>query len=98
MLENETKKEFKAEHLEKDKYKSYQLEFVYSMSMLRANNYNIQICNLNKFESILGNIVPALISTSSSIVGFVCLQIYSIIQTDDIKIILPFLMFQLFHH
>jgi ubiquitin-activating enzyme E1 len=86
LLENETKKEFKAEHLEKDKYKSYQLEFVYSMSMLRANNYNIQICNLNKFESILGNIVPALISTSSSIVGFVCLQIYSIIQTDDIKI------------
>ena len=56
------------------------------MSMLRANNYNIPICDLNKFEAIIGDIVPALISTSSSIVGFVCLQIYSIIQTDDIKL------------
>ena len=86
LLENNQKTDFKTEHLEKDKYKSYQLEFAYSMSMLRANNYNIPICDLNKFEAIIGDIVPALISTSSSIVGFVCLQIYSIIQTDDIKL------------
>ena len=73
------------ETFEKDNEENSHIDFIYSMSILRARNYNIEEKNKEKINSIITNITPAIISSTSSIAGFVSLQIYSLLQTNDIK-------------
>ena len=72
-------------HYDKDNETDYHLQFVHSFSVLRANNYNIVEYQIYQTKVISGKIIPALSTTTSSIVGFVCLQLCSMIINQDIK-------------
>ena len=74
-----------AEIFDKDNLELYHVDFIYSISNLRARNYSIEERNKEIIRTIAGNIIPALASTTAVIAGFVSLQIYTILQTDDIK-------------
>ena len=70
---------------DKDKDENNQINFILSFSNLRAENYNIEKCDFLKAKEIAGNIIPAIASTTAAITGLSCLQIYTLLQTDDIK-------------
>ena len=83
--DNNINNELIPETFDKDNLELYHVDFVYSFSNLRARNYSIEERNKEIIRTIAGNIVPALASTTAVIAGFVSLQIYTILQTDDIK-------------
>ena len=70
---------------EKDHDENHQVDFLYISSNLRASNFNIDFCSRDKVKFISGNIVPSIPTTTSSIVGFISTQIYSLLQTNDIN-------------
>ena len=70
------------ENFKKDDGQNSHINFIYSISVLRAKNYNIQILDIHQTKSISGKIIPAISTTTSSIVGLACLQIYSLIQNN----------------
>jgi ubiquitin-activating enzyme E1 len=70
---------------EKDHDENHQIDFIYISSNLRASNFNIEFCTRDKVKFISGNIVPSIPTTTSSIVGFISSQIYTILQTTDIN-------------
>ena len=72
---------------EKDDDKNNQINFILSFSNLRAKNYNIKKCNFLKAKEVAGNIIPAIASTTAAITGLSCLQIYALIQTDNIRLL-----------
>jgi len=83
--ENKTKfKIFKPEIFDKDKEEKSEFNFIYSCTNLRARNYKIEEEEIEKIILIAGKIIPAIISTTSTISGLVSLQIYIIPQTDNI--------------
>ena len=70
---------------EKDHDDNHQVDFLYISSNLRASNFNIDLCSRDKVKFISGKIVPSIPTTTASIVGFISTQIYSLLQTTDIK-------------
>ena len=73
------------EEFEKDDETKGHIEFLYAFTNLRADNYNIEKCEISKVKMIAGKIVPAISSTTAAIVGIVALQLYALAQTQDIK-------------
>ena len=73
------------EEFEKDDEAKGHIEFLYAFTNLRADNYNIEQCEISKVKMIAGKIVPAISSTTAAIVGIVALQLYALAQTEDIK-------------
>ena len=73
------------EGFEKDDDEKGHVEFLYAFSNLRAENYNIEKCEISKVKLIAGKIVPAIASTTAAIVGIVALQLYVLKQTEDIN-------------
>ena len=73
------------QNFEKDQDENHQIDFLYISSNLRASNFNIDICSRDKVKFISGNIVPSIPTTTSSIVGFISTQIYTLLQTTDLK-------------
>ena len=71
---------------EKDDDKNNQINFILSFSNLRAKNYNIKKCNFLKAKEVSGNIIPAIASTTAAITGLSCLQIYALVQTNNIRL------------
>ena len=78
-------KRFISEKLDKDNDDLFHVDFVHCFSNLRARNYKIEECDREKTRTIAGNIVPAIVSTTACIAGFVALQIYTVILSSDIK-------------
>ena len=72
---------------EKDNDENNQINFIMSFSNLRAKNYNIKKCSFLKAKEVAGNIIPAIASTTAAVTGLSCLQIYTTIQTDNIKLL-----------
>ena len=70
---------------EKDHDENHQIDFIYISSNLRASNFNIEFCSRDKVKFISGNIVPSIPTTTSSIVGFISSQIYTLLQSTDIN-------------
>lgn len=64
---------------------NYHINFILSFSNLRAKNYYIEPSNFLNTKEIAGNIIPAIASTTAAVTGIVCLQIYTLLQTNDIK-------------
>ena len=75
------------EIFEKDNDENNHVNFILSISNLRANNYGIKNCDFLKAKEIAGNIIPAIASTTAAITGLACLQIYTLLQTDNISYI-----------
>ena len=68
---------------EKDNDKNHHINFIMTMSNLRAKNYQIKECDFLKAKEIAGNIIPSISSTTASITGLACIQIYNILYTND---------------
>ena len=75
----------KPEKFEKDDNLNGHIDFIFSCSNIRARNYNIKEIDREKLKIIAGRIVPAMATTTSSITGIVCLQLYTLNQTNKIK-------------
>ena len=75
----------KKEIFEKDNDENYHINFILSFSNLRANNYDIEHCDFLKAKEIAGNIIPAIATTTAAITGLCCLQIYTLLQTDNLN-------------
>ena len=71
---------------EKDNDENYHINFILSFSNLRADNYNIENCTFLKAKEIAGNIIPAIASSTAAITGLSCLQIYTLLQTDELHL------------
>ena len=75
----------KIEEFDKDDEKKGHIEFLYAFTNLRAENYDIEKCDISKVKMIAGKIVPAIASTTAAVVGIVALQLYVLKSTEDIK-------------
>lgn len=74
----------KIEEFEKDDESKGHIDFLYAFTNLRAENYDIEKCEISKVKIIAGKIVPAIAPTTAAIVGIVALQLYNLKQTEDI--------------
>jgi ubiquitin-activating enzyme E1 len=70
---------------DKENDENYHINFILSFSNLRANNYNIEKTEFLNAKEIAGNIIPAIASTTAAITGITCLQIYTLLQTDNLR-------------
>ena len=85
LIQKEDMNKIQQQCFEKDQDENHQVDFLYISSNLRAMNFNIGLCSRDKVKFISGNIVPSIPTTTSSIVGFISTQIYTLMQTTDIK-------------
>ena len=81
MDENLRKKiiNFKLMNFQKDNDELGHIDFVYSLSNLRAKVYKIPNCDKIKAFSFIGKIAPSTITSTSTIVGFNMLQLIGLI-------------------
>lgn len=70
---------------EKDDDQNYHIDFILAFSNIRANNYSIEPSNFLSVKEIAGNIIPAIASSTAAVTGISCLQIYTLLQTNDIN-------------
>jgi len=70
---------------EKDDDNNGHIDFIYSSSNIRARNYNIKEMEKQKIKMIAGRIVSAMATTLATITGIVCLQLYTLNQTNKIN-------------
>lgn len=70
---------------EKDNDENHHINFIMLMSNLRAKNYQIKECDFLRAKEIAGNIIPAIASTTASITGLACIQIYNILNTNNVN-------------
>ena len=70
---------------EKDTTDINQINFISYTSNLRAKNYNIENLDKIKIKIIAGKIIPALITSTSSIAGLLALQLYVLSQNGNCK-------------
>ena len=82
-IQKNIEKIIKIQEFEKDN--DLHLNFIFSASNLRAEIYKIEKCSKIKTQLIAGKIIPAIASSTASIVGLVSLQLYTLYQTNDIN-------------
>ena len=70
------------EIFDKDNDVDGHIDFIYSISTIRAKNYDIETLDIFQTKSISGKIIPALSTTTSSIVGLACIQLYLLVQNN----------------
>ena len=75
------------ERFEKDNNLNNHVFFINLCSNLRAKNYRIQESNEQQTKMIAGRIVPAIASTTATITGFACLQLLTLISSENISLV-----------
>ena len=73
--------------LEFNKENDLQTLVIHAFSNLRAINYDIENSSYIETKLILGKIVPSIPTSTSTIGGFVSIQILNLIQTHDLTIL-----------
>ena len=82
---NNIKNILKIQEFEKDDDKNGHLDFIHAASNLRAKIYQINNCEKIDTKLISGKITPAIASTTAAIVGLVSLQLFTLLQTNNIN-------------
>ncbi len=77
----------KEEKFEKDDDTNYHVYFVNLCSKLRAENYRISKSDIQKTKIIAGKIIPAISSTTAAITGFSCMQLFTLLNSDNIDLV-----------
>ena len=81
------KNKINPERFEKDDETNNHVFFVNLCSNLRAENYKIPKAEEQKTKMISGKIIPAIASTTATITGFSCMQLFTLIITKDISLV-----------
>lgn len=81
------KNKINPEIFEKDDDSNNHVYFINLCSNLRAENYRIPKADENKTKMIAGKIVPAIASTTAAITGFSTMQLFTLINTEDIDLV-----------
>lgn len=79
------KKIFNIKEFEKDNDENGHIDFIFATSNLKAQNYKIPNESKIKIKLIAGKIIPAIASTTASIVGLSSLQLYTLCQEYNIS-------------
>ena len=64
---------------------NYHVYFIQSYANLKARIFNIEEIDYNKTLMKAGNIIAAVPTSTSAVAGFLCLQIYNLLQTNEIE-------------
>ncbi len=83
LSENKNTINYKPIQYEKDTTDIIQINFISYSSNLRASNYNIENIDKIKIKIIAGKIMPALITSTSSVAGLLALQLYVLSQNSN---------------
>ena len=75
----------KPEEFEKDHDENGHIDFIHASSNLRARNYDITECDRPTTKMIAGRIIATILTTTATVSGHVSLQLYTLLQTHDIK-------------
>ena len=81
----DNKEQIHEQIFEKDHDENHQVDFLFFSTNLRANNFNIDNCSRDKVKFVSGNIVPSIPTTTTSIVGFISSQIFTLLQTTKLN-------------
>jgi len=81
--EKKNKINFKIINYEKDSKDTKQLDFVYSSSILRAENFNIEKENKFNIKIMAGDIMPSVITSTSCIAALLAIQLYVLCQRNN---------------
>ena len=75
----------KPEEFEKDHDENGHIDFIHASSNLRARNYDITECDRPTTKMTAGKIIPTILTTTATVAGHVSLQLYTLLQTHEIK-------------
>jgi ubiquitin-activating enzyme E1 len=64
---------------EKDDDSNHHIAFITSASNLRARNYKIKETTFYSVKMIAGKIIPAMATTTCSVTGLVCIELYKVV-------------------
>lgn len=69
---------------EKDDDSNSHIDFIHSVSTLRAINYGVTPIERLETKKIAGNIIPAMVTTTAAITGLVLIQLFNVVNKKNI--------------